>query len=121
MTPLEFKSWRKRLGWRHVDAASHLGLKIRTISSYENDHTKIPLAVELACKWLAHGSWKSSCMTFAHPHLGFMDLMKNEAIRIFQLSQDQSVTIDGEVINGELVYRLSIVRKEIDKIQQDSS
>jgi len=50
----EFKKWRKANGLSQTNAASKLGLKLRTIQYYENGFRKgkpvqIPKAISLAC------------------------------------------------------------------------
>lgn len=58
MTPQEFKEWRARLGLTQARAGAALGKNRRTIAAYEGaanwrgNRIEIPLAVELACKWL---------------------------------------------------------------------
>lgn len=58
MTPQEFKDWRARLGLTQARAGVALGKNRRTIAAYEGaanwrgNRIEIPLAVELACKWI---------------------------------------------------------------------
>lgn len=60
MTPNEFKEWRNGMGWSQAVAARELGLSVSCVSNYENGVRRgdgkistIPMAVSLACKWLA--------------------------------------------------------------------
>jgi transcriptional regulator with XRE-family HTH domain len=60
MTPAQFKSWRKNLGFKQKDAAERLGLKKRIIQYYETGQrdgkkVKIPKSVRLACYALSLG------------------------------------------------------------------
>lgn len=63
MTPQEFKDWRARLGLTQARAGAALGKNRRTIAAYEGaanwrgNRIEIPLAVELACKWLEEQYW----------------------------------------------------------------
>ena len=60
MTPAQFKSWRKDLGFKQKEAADRLGLKKRIIQYYETGQrdgkkVKIPKSVRLACYALSQG------------------------------------------------------------------
>jgi transcriptional regulator with XRE-family HTH domain len=60
MTPEQFRSWRKAMGFKQKDAADRLGLKKRVIQYYERGHRdgkklEVPKTVELACYALARG------------------------------------------------------------------
>ena len=60
MTPAQFKSWRKDLGFKQKEAAERLGLKKRIIQYYETGQrdgkkVKIPKSVRLACYALSQG------------------------------------------------------------------
>ena len=60
MTPAQFRSWRKDLGFKQKDAAERLGLKKRMIQYYETGQrdgkkVKIPKSVRLACYALSQG------------------------------------------------------------------
>ena len=60
MTPDNFKSWRKAMGLKRKEIAALLGIKMRTLRSYEkaSDHKNsmpIPRAVQLACYALSRG------------------------------------------------------------------
>lgn len=60
MTPAQFKSWRKNLGFKQKDAAERLGLKKRIIQYYETGQrdgkkVRIPKSVRLACYALSQG------------------------------------------------------------------
>ncbi len=60
MTPAQFRSWRKDLGFKQKDAAERLGLKKRIIQYYETGQrdgkkVRIPKSVRLACYALSQG------------------------------------------------------------------
>ena len=60
MTPAQFKTWRKSLGFKQKDAGERLGLKKRMIQYYETGQrdgkkVKIPKSVRLACYALSQG------------------------------------------------------------------
>jgi DNA-binding XRE family transcriptional regulator len=60
MTPLQFKAWRKGLGYKQKDVAELLGLKKRVIQYYEKGKrdgkaVEIPKSVELACHAISNG------------------------------------------------------------------
>lgn len=60
MTPEQFKSWRKHMGWSQQEAADHLGVSKGSIQLYERGEregrpVEIPKTVELACAALALG------------------------------------------------------------------
>ncbi len=60
MDPVEFKKWRKSMGFSQKEAAQALGLKRRMIQYYEKgerdgEKVKIPRTVRLACYALAQG------------------------------------------------------------------
>lgn len=62
MTNEEFKAWCRRLDLTQEAAGKALGKNRRTIASYQGtpnwrgNTVEIPLAVELACKWLEYES-----------------------------------------------------------------
>ena len=54
MTPQQFRTWRKSLGFKQADAGEFLGLKKRIIQYYERGERggkplEIPKYVRLAC------------------------------------------------------------------------
>jgi DNA-binding XRE family transcriptional regulator len=60
MTPTQFKSWRKGLGYKQKEVAELLGLKKRVIQYYEKGKrdgkaVEIPKSVELACHAISNG------------------------------------------------------------------
>ncbi len=60
MDPVEFKKWRKSMGFSQKEAAQALGLKRRMIQYYEKgerdgEKVKIPRTVRLACYALTQG------------------------------------------------------------------
>jgi DNA-binding XRE family transcriptional regulator len=60
MTPTQFKSWRKGLGYKQKEVAELLGLKKRVIQYYEKgkrdgNAVEIPKSVELACHAISNG------------------------------------------------------------------
>ena len=72
MEPIEFRQWRKSLGWKQKDAAEKLGLKKRVIQYYEKGDRDgkavgIPRSVELACLALAlgHDRWNEETASAA--------------------------------------------------------
>jgi len=60
MTPDNFRSWRKAMGLKRKETAALLGIKARTLRSYEKvsnnkNHSPIPKAIQLACYALSRG------------------------------------------------------------------
>jgi transcriptional regulator with XRE-family HTH domain len=60
MTPDKFKSWRKAMGLKRKEIAALLGIKMRTLRSYEKvsahkNSIPIPKAIQLACYALSRG------------------------------------------------------------------
>jgi len=60
MTPAEFKTWRKGIGYKQKEVADVLGLKKRVIQYYEKGKrdgkpVEIPKSVELACYAISSG------------------------------------------------------------------
>ena len=62
MTPADFKSWRKRLGFSQADAARVLGISVSRIADYETGIKRgtdrpapIPKHIALACAAVALG------------------------------------------------------------------
>ncbi len=63
MTPAEFKSWRKAMGYTQKDAAAALGISVSSVELYERGSRRdddrpvdIPRRVELACEALRQGN-----------------------------------------------------------------
>ena len=61
MTPVQFKKWRKSLGFKQKDAAEVLGLKKRMIQYYEKGdrdgrRVDIPKSIRLACYAISLGA-----------------------------------------------------------------
>jgi DNA-binding XRE family transcriptional regulator len=48
-------SWRTRLGLNKSEAAQALGLSRNGYMAYENNQTRIPLHIALACAAIAYG------------------------------------------------------------------
>lgn len=62
MTPEEFKSWRKGMGYTQAEAAAALGIGMSSVRLYEHGKRHedgrpvvIPRTLELACAALAAG------------------------------------------------------------------
>ncbi len=61
MTPEDFHAWRKRMGFKKIEAARALGIGVRTLDYYEAGErsdggaSPIPRAIALACAALAFG------------------------------------------------------------------
>lgn len=52
MTPASFTAWRATLGLSQAEAANSLGVVKSTIQRYEAGSLPIPLAVQLATRYL---------------------------------------------------------------------
>ena len=60
MSPVEFRTWRKAMGFKQKEAADVLGLKKRMIQYYEKGerdgkNVEIPKTVRLACYAVMQG------------------------------------------------------------------
>lgn len=55
MTGEEFITWRKSLGITRIEAAAQLGMSRNSITAYENDASRIPNYVALACAAVSCG------------------------------------------------------------------
>ena len=55
MNGVDLKTWRKGLALTQSEAATALGLKLRTVQSYEKGDQKIPRTLALACWALSRG------------------------------------------------------------------
>lgn len=55
MTGEEFITWRKSLHLTRIEAAAQLGMSRNSVTAYENDASKIPNYIALACAALAKG------------------------------------------------------------------
>lgn len=49
MTPDQFRTWRKRLGYTQQKAADAIDVSVRQLAKYEHGHAEIPRTVALAC------------------------------------------------------------------------
>ena len=52
MDPTDLSAWRERQALSQQEAADALGISRRTLIAYEAGESKIPLAINYACKWL---------------------------------------------------------------------
>lgn len=53
----DLRKWRRMLRYNQIEAAERLGVNRSTIHHWENEHTPVPQAVDLACKELTR-RWK---------------------------------------------------------------
>jgi DNA-binding XRE family transcriptional regulator len=75
----EFLRWRRTLGYTQEEAGAKLGVTRGTIQHWERGMTRIPLAIELACRELTR-RWKQ-CPEFGPVSLVYADTRVSSRVR----------------------------------------